>query len=206
MSASYVTNSSLLVVAALSATIISACSQSNQADADVAKQPAQVNEQASAVQTPDKQLKAKPTIKELKSSMADVTIGKQVAPHTQSVLHGHLVFDEQASQNGKGVFRLTITNPLEQSVKINFNSGKTADLVLFDARNRKVWAWSDDMMFTQALGSKTLAAGKSIKSQFMVPEKVMQTLVKGSRFQVEFAGKLQDSSKMVLHPVIIPVL
>lgn len=54
-----------------------------------------------------------------------------------------------------------LTNSGTQPVVLEFNSGQRYDFEVRTAADSVVWRWSDDQMFTQALGSDTIAPGAS---------------------------------------------
>lgn len=57
-------------------------------------------------------------------------------------------------------FAFTVENPTTEPVELEFRSGFVADFAVFD-NGEEVWRFSDDMMFTQALQSETLAPGET---------------------------------------------
>jgi len=57
-------------------------------------------------------------------------------------------------------FLLQVTNATRGPLTLEFRSGQSFDFAVGDG-GRTVWTWSDDMMFTQALRSETLAAGET---------------------------------------------
>lgn len=57
-------------------------------------------------------------------------------------------------------FVFTVENGGTNPVELEFRSGKVADIVVYEDET-KVWRWSDDKMFTQALGTETLEPGQS---------------------------------------------
>lgn len=58
-------------------------------------------------------------------------------------------------------FVLHVTNPGDQPVRLEFGSGQKYDFIVQTPDGAKVWQWSDDMMFTQALSEETIPAGGS---------------------------------------------
>jgi hypothetical protein len=57
---------------------------------------------------------------------------------------------------------LHVTNSSDSTVELRFPSGQTHDFAVVDSTGREVWRWSADRMFTQALQTRTLAAGHSL--------------------------------------------
>jgi hypothetical protein len=47
-------------------------------------------------------------------------------------------------------FSLAVENTTGRTVELMFPSGRTHDVVVFDARGTEVWRWSAGRMFTQA--------------------------------------------------------
>jgi hypothetical protein len=64
---------------------------------------------------------------------------------------------------------LHVTNPTDQPVTLEFNSGQRYDFAVRDAGGREVWRWSRDRMFTQALGTETISASGNLKYEEQVP-------------------------------------
>lgn len=56
---------------------------------------------------------------------------------------------------------LHLTNSGTQPVVLEFNSGQRYDFEVRTLADSVVWRWSADQMFTQALGSDSIAAGAS---------------------------------------------
>ena len=59
-------------------------------------------------------------------------------------------------------FTLSVTNTLALPATLQFSSGQQFDFQVFRADGTPVWTWSADKSFTQALGSRTLAAGETV--------------------------------------------
>jgi hypothetical protein len=55
-----------------------------------------------------------------------------------------------------------VTNSTDRPIELRFSSGQTHDFVILDASGAEVWRWSAERMFTQALQTRSLAAGESI--------------------------------------------
>jgi hypothetical protein len=58
---------------------------------------------------------------------------------------------------------LHLTNTTTDVVALEFNTGQRYDMEVADAEGRLLWRWSDDMMFTQALGREAVPAGESLR-------------------------------------------
>jgi hypothetical protein len=63
-------------------------------------------------------------------------------------------------QAGSVLFTLQVTNATEEPVELVFNSGQEFDFVVQRGETR-VWRWSDEMMFTQAIQHLTLSPGET---------------------------------------------
>lgn len=99
---------------------------------------------------------------------------------------------------------LTVTNPQTYAVGLRYNSGMTADLLLVTQDGKRLWAWSDDMMFTQALRDSQLAAGKVITTSFSIPPKAFAGIpADGARLEAHFAAKALESDALVMAPIVL---
>ena len=63
------------------------------------------------------------------------------------------------------VLALHVTNTSDQPLEIRFASGQTHDFAVREAGGREVWRWGADRMFTQALQTRTIAAGQTVTYQ-----------------------------------------
>ncbi len=70
------------------------------------------------------------------------------------------------------VMNITVANPFNEPVTLQFTSGQTYDFVIWDSNDQNVWQWSDDKVFTMALQQRELAAGDSyqVSTRWTVPE------------------------------------
>ena len=57
---------------------------------------------------------------------------------------------------------LHITNAGDSTLELQFVSGQSHDFVVVDSTGAEIWRWGADRMFTQALQTRTLAAGQSL--------------------------------------------
>ncbi|WP_299009935.1 BsuPI-related putative proteinase inhibitor [uncultured Shewanella sp.] len=97
---------------------------------------------------------------------------------------------------------LEVTNPQSYGVPLLFSSGKSGDLYIYNDEGQRIWTWSEQMMFTQALRETVLASGKSMKVKFDVPAKLMSALWgKDYTLQAVFAGKATESKQIVMGKV-----
>ena len=71
----------------------------------------------------------------------------------------------EATVDGEVKFRFTVLNAGDSQAELQFQSGKVADVAVFDG-GEEIWRWSDGRMFTQALQSWTLGPGESTDQQF----------------------------------------
>ncbi|HEY0305430.1 MAG TPA: BsuPI-related putative proteinase inhibitor [Longimicrobiales bacterium] len=57
---------------------------------------------------------------------------------------------------------LHVTNPTNQPVTLEFNSGQRYDFAIRTAAGADVWTWSADKQFAQMLGTETIAPGATL--------------------------------------------
>ena len=60
-------------------------------------------------------------------------------------------------------FSLSVTNKGGKKVELLFPGGQTHDLAVVDSTGREVWRWSNGRMFTQALQTKLLLNGQTLR-------------------------------------------
>lgn len=60
-------------------------------------------------------------------------------------------------------FILHVTNPTRNAVRLEFSSGQRYDFVVREASGQELWRWSADQVFTQAMGTETVAAGGTLR-------------------------------------------
>lgn len=58
---------------------------------------------------------------------------------------------------------LTARNEGSDELVINFANGQRYDFEVFKDDGASVWHWSDDMMFTMALGQEVIAPGEALQ-------------------------------------------
>lgn len=77
---------------------------------------------------------------------------------------------------GGGAVGLTLhlTNATSQSIELDFSSGQRYDFAVSRLDGEELWRWSSDQMFTQALGTETLAAGGSTRYRVEWPARGMR--------------------------------
>ncbi|ABZ76434.1 intracellular proteinase inhibitor domain protein [Shewanella halifaxensis HAW-EB4] len=114
---------------------------------------------------------------------------------SQGLLDAKLVVTDKAN------ITLQYTNNQSYGVPLMFASGMTADLWLLDPTGHKVWAWSNEMMFTQALRETVMPAGKTQNVKFTIPTKVAAKITKGYSLKAIFAGRATESQSPAMLPV-----
>ncbi|MCE9787079.1 BsuPI-related putative proteinase inhibitor [Shewanella chilikensis] len=124
---------------------------------------------------------------------------------TPALFDGKLTFSDVVDKQPLQVM-LEIHNPKEYPIGIRFNSGMTADLWLLDDKEQRVWAWSDEMMFTQAIRDTSIKPGQTLKVMFKVPAKTLERIgPEGYSFQARFEGKPLESSVAAMAMLEVPV-
>ena len=83
-------------------------------------------------------------------------------------------------------FTLSMTNTLAVAATLQFSSGQQLDFQVFRADGAPVWTWSADKGFTQALDSRTLAAGETVTWS--------ATWTPSMKGQLNVVGRLASSS------------
>lgn len=97
---------------------------------------------------------------------------------------------------------LHYTNNQSHGVPLIFRSGMTADLWLFNSAGKKVWAWSNEMMFTQALRETVMAAGNTQNVSFSITADVASAIEKGDYLQAIFSGRATESTIPAMAPIL----
>ncbi|MBA7517226.1 hypothetical protein ES705_09279 [subsurface metagenome] len=54
------------------------------------------------------------------------------------------------------IITIKIFNYTEEEIIFHFNTGQRYDFIIEDEEGNEIWRWSQDMMFTMALGEETL--------------------------------------------------
>lgn len=76
-----------------------------------------------------------------------------------------------AVEDDEVVFDVRAENNSDVPVDLTFQSGKTADVTVYnqasvDVDNEPVWKWSDGRLFTQAIQKETVQPGEEIHQEF----------------------------------------
>jgi hypothetical protein len=58
---------------------------------------------------------------------------------------------------------LHVTNPSNRPITLEFSSGQRYDFAVRTPEGLDLWRWSADRMFTQALGTETIAPGATLQ-------------------------------------------
>ncbi len=61
-------------------------------------------------------------------------------------------------RNGKLLMELKVTNSGDSPYSVSHRNGQIYDFIITDKNGEKLWQWSDNMAFTQALTSSSVAA------------------------------------------------
>ncbi|BAJ02361.1 BsuPI-related putative proteinase inhibitor [Shewanella violacea] len=94
---------------------------------------------------------------------------------------------------------LIITNKQSYGVPIQYRSGMTADLHLLDPQGNKIWAWSDSMMFTQAIRDVVIPSGEMTPVRFKLSKEVLAKIKgKGYSLVAIYAGHATESTKVAM--------
>jgi hypothetical protein len=84
------------------------------------------------------------------------THGRTLPPSTVSSVLNVAVHDDAVE------FSIAVTNDGPRKVEVNFPTGQTHDLVVYDAAGSEVWRWGAAQMFTQTLRNMPLAVNESL--------------------------------------------
>lgn len=112
------------------------------------------------------------------------------------------LFDAKLIVTDKINVTLQYTNHQSYAVPLMFRSGMTADLWLIDPQGKKLWAWSNEMMFTQAIREVVMPAGKTQNVKFRLPVNMEEKLGKGYRLTAVFAGQATESQRPAMAKVV----
>lgn len=136
-----------------------------------------------------------------------LTVGNEMQTMNEALLNAKLDISPFYQDAKSMAAELTVTNTSNVGIDLQFNSGMQADLWLLDPKGQKIWAWSDDMMFTQAIKHIRIGAGKSLKSQFNVPNDILaQVNKRGFTLQPKFKGVASESSLPVINTISVELL
>ncbi len=185
-----------LLLLSLGGLMLTACSQGTNKEV-ISEKAISEKEIAEKVNTSAVQVPANLELRD------DKLIQKKVEPN-DAVQTGLLTGELQVTpDNGLSVL-LSITNNQAYGVLIQYRSGMTADIQIRDPQGEKVWAWSDDMMFTQALRDTSIASGQMIKQQFTVPESVLSQLKgRGYSLVATYVGHATESKQVAMTDVTV---
>lgn len=129
------------------------------------------------------------------TSSESYTLAKESQIKAAKMDKGLLSGQLQVSLKTAFTVTLIITNNQSFAVPIQYRSGMTADLHLLDPQGNKIWAWSDTMMFTQAIRDVVIAAGKVIPVKFTLPKDALaQVKGKGYSLVAVYAGHATEST------------
>lgn len=170
----------------------------------VAANPAQATEKAST----NVVLNPEETAKLVLSPVHTQLVVEPVMPATlqAGLLQGELTVEPFEGTKKPLKATLTVTNNQAYTVGLRFNSGMTADLQLLSHRGQRLWAWSDDMMFTQALRDTQLAPGKQLFARFSIPVNALAKIpADGAILEAKLAGKALESEQVTMAPVVLSV-
>lgn len=70
--------------------------------------------------------------------------------------------------DGSVTFAFRVENTGDDPVDLRFNSGQTADVVVYetDSKDSEVWRWAEGQMFTQMIRDTTLVPGDEIREEY----------------------------------------
>lgn len=145
----------------------------------------------------------KPKVQQIeKADRGEITL---INPDSAKVITKGLFTGElQVSLDTGFVVTLLITNTQTFGVPVQYRSGMTADVKLVDPQGKKVWAWSDDMMFTQAIRDEVIPAGKVNPVRFNLPQTVVaQVNKKGYQLIATYKGQLTESKGVAMADVTL---
>ena len=127
-----------------------------------------------------------------------------ISSAAQGLLRGELTLAPFVDFEHSVKATLTITNPQTYTVDLRYNSGMVADLWLVTQKGKRLWAWSEDMMSTQALRDSQLGAGNVISTSFSIPPKAFAGIpADGARLEAHFAAKAVESNATLIAPVVL---
>ena len=97
------------------------------------------------------------------------------------------------------IMTLKIFNYTEEDIAFHFNTGQRYDFTIEDEEGSEIWRWSEDKMFTMALGEETLGSAN--------PEIIYKAEYKGklSPGYYKITGIFVAQEKPMLGSIIIEV-
>ena len=60
-------------------------------------------------------------------------------------------------------FAFHVVNDGSKKLEVNFNDGRTHEIVVLDSVGKEVWRWSNGRLFTQAMQNKVLRTSDSLR-------------------------------------------
>lgn len=180
-----------MLLASLAIVSLTACSQSNldnKLDSVAETQPVEAD-------MPKEQ-----KVKVVVLAKDDVDITKLQKHHSEGKMTKGLLTGELDVTLDNGLLvSLKILNNQSYGVPIQYRSGMTADLQLLDPMGDKIWAWSNEMMFTQAIRDTVIPSGKETTVKFKIPQTVMSQLKgKGYTIKAIYAGQAIESKELAM--------
>lgn len=149
-------------------------------------------------------VRAADPVLELATGASRLKVEQVKSDKVQGLLQGELVLDPFVDVRQSLTATFTVTNPQSYPVLLRYHSGMTADLWLVTMEGKRLWAWSDEMMFTQAIRDTRLDAGASITEKFIIPENILAAIsTDGARLEAHFAAKVIESEVPVMIPVVV---
>lgn len=193
-------NTYFICVSMIVSSLLAGCSGPETADANI---PAMTPHEINAVDQPAFVRKEEPVLEQT-TSTSRLKVEQVKSANVQGLLQGELLLDPFVDVRQSLTATFTVTNPQSYPVSLRYHSGMTADLWLVTMEGKRLWAWSDEMMFTQAIRDTRLDAGASITEKFIIPENVLAAIpTDGARLEVHFAAKVIESEVPVMIPVVL---
>ncbi|MBT1445535.1 hypothetical protein KJI95_13515 [Shewanella sp. JM162201] len=138
------------------------------------------------------------TIGEL--TIGELTIGESGMGESSQVTEGRLeahLSVNQVNSDGSLQVLLQVINVSDGPQVMHFTSGMGADLHLLDAAGKSVWAWSQEMMFTQALRNQMLEAKSTEDYHFVVPEQAVLNCKTPCSLMARFMGTSSSAAPLL---------
>ncbi|GIU26635.1 proteinase inhibitor [Shewanella schlegeliana] len=157
-----------------------------------------------AVNTPSDR-SVQPQVQPSKLSTAASIVGAsngEQRQHKEGTPVGEELLDAKLVVTSNADITLEYSNNQRYGIPLMFPSGMTADLWLLDPQGKRVWAWSNEMMFTQAIREGVMPAGKTQYVKFKIPADIAAKIGKGYSLKAIFAGRATESQRPAMNPVI----